>query len=301
MRLAVGAALCAWLGATLLLSRLRWFTRPSLSERIAPFLAQPTSRRDRLRIVSVASLRDLVVPLAELVGDRLARVAGVREDLATRLARIHSPSSPAAFRTRQLGAVVVALGIATLAAVALAPGLVLGVSFALGAPLVVFLLAEQRLASASSAWQQRLFLELPVVAEQLAMLLSAGYSLGGALNRLAGRSRGATGADLARVCARIRQGVPEARALGEWAALARVDALSRLVPVLALHTEASDLGRLVSDEARRIRLEVHRAQVVIMERRAQEVWIPVTVATLVPGVIFLAVPFAQALRLFSGG
>jgi hypothetical protein len=29
------------------------------------------------------------------------------------------------------------------------------------------------------------------------------------------------------------------------------------------------------------------------------VWIPVTVAALVPGVIFLAVPFIDALRLFT--
>jgi hypothetical protein len=30
------------------------------------------------------------------------------------------------------------------------------------------------------------------------------------------------------------------------------------------------------------------------------VWIPVTVAALVPGVLFLAVPFVDALRLFGG-
>jgi hypothetical protein len=30
------------------------------------------------------------------------------------------------------------------------------------------------------------------------------------------------------------------------------------------------------------------------------VWIPVTVATLVPGVLFLAVPFVAALQLFTG-
>jgi hypothetical protein len=29
------------------------------------------------------------------------------------------------------------------------------------------------------------------------------------------------------------------------------------------------------------------------------VWIPVTVAALVPGVVFLAVPFIDALRLFA--
>jgi hypothetical protein len=36
-----------------------------------------------------------------------------------------------------------------------------------------------------------------------------------------------------------------------------------------------------------------------MERRAQTVWVPVTVAALVPGVLFLAIPFVEALRLFS--
>ena len=41
------------------------------------------------------------------------------------------------------------------------------------APLLAFLVVEQQLAGASARWQRRLFLELPVVAEQLGMLLSA--------------------------------------------------------------------------------------------------------------------------------
>jgi len=103
------------------------------------------------------------------------------------------------------------------------------------------------------------------------------------------------------VVSRMRQGLTEADALREWAALARVDALDRLIAVLALNSEAADLGRLVSEEARSIRRDVQREVVEIMERRSQSVWIPVTVATLVPGVILLAIPFAQALRLFTSG
>jgi tight adherence protein C len=80
----------------------------------------------------------------------------------------------------------------------------------------------------------------------------------------------------------------------------RVDALDRLVPVLALNREASDLGRLISAEARGIRRDLHRRLVETMERRSQQVWIPVTVATLVPGVVFMAIPFTEALRVFSG-
>jgi hypothetical protein len=87
--------------------------------------------------------------------------------------------------------------------------------------------------------------------------------------------------------------------LREWAAVADVEALNRLVPALALNREASDLGRLVSEEARAIRRDAHRQLIETIERRSQQVWIPVTVAALVPGVLFLVVPFIDALRLFS--
>jgi hypothetical protein len=101
------------------------------------------------------------------------------------------------------------------------------------------------------------------------------------------------------VCGRIRQGLSEVDALREWAAVADVDALDRLIAVLALNREAGDLGRLISEEARAIRREVQRELVETIEKRSQQVWIPVTVATLLPGVIFLAVPFVEALRLFA--
>jgi hypothetical protein len=103
------------------------------------------------------------------------------------------------------------------------------------------------------------------------------------------------------VIGRTRQGLSETEALREWAAIADVDAVDRLVQVLALNREASDLGRLISEEARSIRRDVQRELVERIETRGQQVWIPVTVATLVPGVIFIAVPFVQALSLFSGG
>jgi tight adherence protein C len=158
---------------------------------------------------------------------------------------------------------------------------------------------EQRLAGESDRWKRRLFLELPVVAEQLGMLLGAGYSLSAALSRLAQRGRGVCGRDLGRVCERIGHGLTESAALREWAEVADVPAVHRLVNVLTLNRKAGDLGRLTGEEARSIRRELHRQLVAAMERRGQQVWIPVTVAALVPGVIFLAVPFVEALRLFS--
>jgi tight adherence protein C len=233
-------------------------------------------------------------------GEQLARMFGVSEDLSVRLARIHSPLDVTAFRVRQLGWVVAAFGMGALASVAVGLPLPIAVLMTFGAPLLAFLLLEQQISSASKQWQRSLFLELPVVSEQIGLLLSAGYSLSGALARVAQRSNGACARDLTRVISRVRQGLSETEALREWAALADVDAVDRLVHVLALNREASDLGRLISEEARAIRRDVHRELIERIEKRGQQVWIPVTVATLLPGVIFLAVPFTQALSLFSG-
>ena len=79
-----------------------------------------------------------------------------------------------------------------------------------------------------------------------------------------------------------------------------VDAVHRLVAVLRLNGDTGDLGSLVAEEARAVRAEAHRELLETIERRSQLVWIPVTVATLVPGLLFLAVPFVSAMSQVAG-
>jgi tight adherence protein C len=299
-RLLVLSGIPLWLGTTLLLSRLGWFGRTGLAERLRPYgPAEPGGGR-RPEVLSVASFRDVVGPLARAVGERISGALGVHDDLSVRLERAHWPLDATAFRMRQLAWSLAGAGAGALAATATRPPAPVAVVFLLGGPALAFLVLEQRLSAAAADWQRRVFLELPVVIEQLAMLLDAGYSLGAALNRLATRGRGACATDLARVCGRVRQGLNEVEAVREWAAVARVPALDRLVPVLALNRETADLGRLLSEEARAVRRDVQRRLIATIERRGQQVWIPVTVATLVPGVILMGVPFLEALRLFAG-
>jgi tight adherence protein C len=299
MRLVLLCALALWAGVTLLLSQVRWFARRPLAERLRPYALGRSHDEVRSGILSVESFRDVIAPLAREVGGRLSALFGVDEDLATRLERIHSSLDSTTFRVRQFAVATLGFAVGTLLALGLRLPPAFGVLCVLGAPLLAFLVLEQKLATESARWQQRVFLELPVVAEQLGMLLSAGYSLGAALNRLAARGKGNCGRDLQRVCGRIRQGLSEVEALREWGALERVDALDRLIAILRLNREAGDLGRLISEEARSIRRDVHRQLIETVERRGQQVWIPVTVATLLPGVIFLAIPFTEAMRLFT--
>lgn len=300
MRLAVLAALPLWAGATLVLSGLRWVARPPLEERLRPYVPGGLGQQQPGGLLSMTTLREVVEPLARSIGEGLAGLFGVSEELSIKLERLHSPVDVTGFRMRQLGWMTAAGLFGALVVLAARPPALAGLLFIVGSPLLAFLVLEQQLGAASARRQRRLFLELPVVAEQLAMLLGAGFSLGSALGRLATRGSGVAAQDLRRVIGRTRQGLSEAEALREWADVARVSALDRLVPVLALNREATDLGRLISAEARGIRRDVQRELVEIMERRSQSVWIPVTVATLVPGVIFLAIPFLEALRLFSG-
>jgi tight adherence protein C len=299
MRLAVVCGLVLWVGLSLVLSQLRWFTRLRLADRLRPYAPGSAGSTPPRPALSVDSFRDVIGPLCRGVGERIARALGVTEELAVRLERLHSPLDVTAFRLRQVGWSLAGLAAGAALTALIRPPALPALILVLAGPFLAFLILEQRLASASDGYKRRLFLELPVVAEQLAMLLSAGYSLGAALNRLAARGNGCAARDLARVCGRIRQGLSEIEALREWAAIADVEALNRLLPVLALNREASDLGRLVSEEARTIRRDAHRLLIETIERKAQQVWIPVTVAALVPGVLFLVVPFMEALRLFS--
>jgi tight adherence protein C len=293
------AALALFAGSTLLLSRIRWFRRRPLVDRLAPYVPGGSTARSTSILLSADTFGQVIGPLARAVGERVARAVGVTEALAVRLERTGSPLDVTAFRVRQLGWAAVGLVLGTAFAAATQQSGPVALLLIVSAPLIGFLVVEQRMALESQAWQRRIFLELPVVAEQLGMLLSAGYSLGAGLSRLAARGKGACGRDLQRVVGRIRQGLSETEALREWAAVADVDALHRLVGVLAFNRQSGDLGRLIGEEARAIRRDVHRELIETIERRGQQVWIPVTVAALVPGVIFLAVPFIDALSLFA--
>lgn len=299
-RAVLALSVLGFVGLVLVLAEIPWFARRALVDRLRPYAPGIPDRRRDTGVLSVESFREVIAPLASMIGNRVASAFGVQEDLALRLHRVHATIDPTVFRVRQ-----VAWGFGALlagGALSLALGLpaIGSLLFVIGGPLLAFLVLEQRVASASARWQRRIVLELPVVAEQLGMLLGAGYSLAAALNRVAQRGNGACATDLQRVCSRMRHGLSDTAALTEWARTADVVALHRLVGVLALNRQAADLSRLITDEARSIRRDAQRDVIESIERRTQMVWIPVTVAALVPGVIFMAVPFVRALSLFSG-
>ena len=207
IRIALGAGVLLWAGTTLLFSCWARMDRPTLLDRLRPYHPGTFSVPADRGVFSVSSLRDVIGPLARSSGDRLAGLFGVTESVSVRLRRIHSAMDATAFRVRQL--LVTGASLVVGALIAAVRGLPAAVAafLVLGLPVLTFLLIEQRLARASDRWKRDVALELPVVSEQIAMLLNAGYSLGAAISRLAARGRGCVAQDLSVVVNRVRQGV----------------------------------------------------------------------------------------------
>jgi hypothetical protein len=298
--LVVAAGLGLATGWTLVLGEVRWFRRVPLADRLRPHVRSAPARPSTSGVLSVGSLVEVLGPLASSAGARMSRALGLGDELALRLARAGSLLDTTSFRLRQFAIALGAMLATAAVAVASSPPPPVAVAAPLVAAAVAYLVVEQRVTSASAAWQRRLTLELPVIMEQLGMLLSSGHSLSGAIARIGRRGHGEAARAFRTATRRIGQGLDEVAALREFAAMAQVPAVDRLVGVLALNREATDLGSLIASESRLVRAEVHRGLVETIERRGQTVWIPVTVATLVPGVIFMAVPFVDAMRQLTG-
>lgn len=297
-RLIAAATIALFVGLILILSEFRFFRSRSLASRVSPYLPGGTTRNAQ-ELLSLESFGELLRPLAELLGALTAKVFGVSEELPRRLRRVHWDIDASEFRVRQIGWALGTLVVVALFGVVLGLPAPLIVLAALTGPLVAFLVVEQQLANASDRWKQNTFHELPVIAEQIAMLLGSGYSLGSAMQRVADRGTGAVSQDLTVVVRRVQQGMSEQAALREWADIVDVPAVSRLVSILALNKEAGDLGTMVAAEARTIRSEAHRSLLEAIEKKNQQVWIPVTLAALVPGVILMMIPFIRALSEFG--
>ena len=227
---------------------------------------------------------------------RVAALFDADAELASRLSAAGLARTPSGFRARQLGGAVGALA-ACAAALSLAgASAALAAGGALAAAGATYGICEQRLSAQGAARRAHISEELPIVAEHIGMLLASGMSLTGALRAAAQRGEGFCAADLEGVTARVSGGSSVEMALAEWADIAGSAEIRRFVGVLTLHSDAADIAALVADEVRSARMEAHRRLIERIERRNEQVWIPVTVAALVPGAVLLAIPFSDALR-----
>jgi tight adherence protein C len=290
MRSQLALALGLLLGWMLLLGSLRSLRRPSLLRRLERRLdgaADDVPSRQALRRTRSGD---------RLGGTRESRLDWRRGGLRGRLERAGSEATP-----RQLA-------IGTLACAT--AGLVFGVLVSTATTSTALRLALALLGAAIGSLAPFGFLEqratrrqaertdaFPLLVEHLAMLAGHGFAVPEAFWRLERRWRDTTvGADLRALCRRMAQGAEPAVAVADWAEAHRFPPGERLADALAATATSSDCERVLWQLGRAER-ERHLAELVRrFQVREQQVWIPVTVAAFVPGMLLLVLPFARALH-----
>jgi tight adherence protein C len=306
-----GALLGALLGAGLLLvvRRLPFLRRPSLDDRIGPYLRDLGGSEVFLGVADSSSPFYAVLRLFEpsLRGGaaRLERLLGGSASIRRRLARAGIERTVEEFRIEQVLWGAAGFGVALLGSFA---ALSVGIGNPLGLLLLCAIIAvlgvlsrDTYLTTQVRRRERRLLAELPTVAELLALAVAAGEGPAAALDRVARSCRGELSDELQRVLAETRAGEPLVRALDSLADRTGLVALSRFADGLAVALErGTPLADVLRAQAGDIREASRRELIESGARREVSMMIPVVFLVLPVTIAFAFYPGAVGIRLIAG-
>lgn len=292
----------AWAGATVgllggvglvtVLARLPVFRRVTLTDRMAPYLperARPSTLLDRGR--------GDAYPWVERLARRLGQALGGNASVRRRLVALGSNLTVDDVRQQQVlwGAVGGLAGVALLALRLLAgvglPALSLAGIVVVGVVAGVAV-RDLALTRAVRRREELIALELPVVAELLALAVGAGESPLAALERVTRRSGGELARELRAALADARSGTPFVTALQGVADRTTLPALVRFVDGL---TVALQRGTPLADVLRAQAVDVREdGRRVLLETGGKR-----EIAMMAP-VVFLILPVVIVFALFPG-
>ena len=298
----VGAVLGLLAGSGLLLSlsRLPALRRPTLDDRLAPYL-RDSARPSRLllRERSLTPFPTLERIVAPLLGDAvrtLERVLGGGGSVRRRLEQAGRDRTVEEFRAEQ----VLWGGAGLLAGMAASLALTANGGFRPVPLLLLCVLAAMAGVLARDRWlsrevarrEERMMAEFPTVAELLALAVAAGEGAVGALERVSSISRGELARELGRAMADARAGASLVQALQGIASRTSLPPLARFVDGVAIAVER---GTPLADVLRAQAVDVREAG----KRALLEAGGRKEIAMMVP-VVFLVLPVTVLFALFPG-
>lgn len=141
-------------------------------------------------------------------------------------------------------------------------------------------------------------LDLSIIAllEQLHLKLANGNSLQSSIVR----TDGITNKDVLSLQNLVRSGLDLESATSYWIDEFDAPSKRRAADLLLARTTTSETLALLAGLIQQLRNEQRFTLIADIERRNQLVWIPVTIAVLVPGMIFIAIPLEATLRSLLG-
>ncbi|HEY0471474.1 MAG TPA: type II secretion system F family protein [Kribbella sp.] len=307
----LGALLGGLFGVSLLLviRRLPFLRRPSVDERISPYLRDLGGSDVFLGVVDSSSpfyaILRLFGPSLRAGAVRLERILGGATSIRRRLSRAGIDRTVEEFRIEQVlwGAAGFGVGL-LIALVALSVGIgnPVGLLVLSGLLAVLGVLSRDTYLSTQVRRREaRLLAELPTVAELLALSVAAGEGPAAALDRVARSCRGELATELQRVLAETRAGDPLVRALDALADRSGLLALTRFADGLAVALErGTPLADVLRAQAGDIREASRRELIESGARREVAMMVPVVFLVLPVTIAFAFYPGAVGIRLIAG-
>ena len=293
--------LIAGLGAWLVVVRLPWLRRPTLDERLGPYVRDARVSRLLLPPEPAGSgpLRTLERLLAPVMADAVRwveRISGGPGTVRRRLDQLGHGSGVEQFRAEQVvwGVLGAASG-GTLGALAGLGGQGVSAVPVVGLVVVGGLLGvlgrDRWLTTQVGRREQRMLAEFPTVAELLALSVGAGEGAIGALERVSRTCRGELSAELRRTLADARAGATLVQALEGLGRRTSLPSLARFVDGVAVAVErGTPLGDVLRAQAQDVRELTRRRLVEVGGRKEILMMVPVVFLVLPVTVLFAVFP-----------
>lgn len=273
--------------------------RSGIEERVAPYLRDLPGDRVAIAFDPAPTARNWRAAGRAAIprwADRLDRALGGSASVTRRLVRAGLPMPAQQFRAEQVvwgilggfaGLLVGALAWLRRDTAAVLPAIVPLVGVVAGVAGRDWLLSDT-----VRRRERRMVTELPVVADLLALSLSAGEGSASALERVCRLCRGELSRELATALAQTRTGTPIATALQGVADRTGLVALVRFIDGIVIALErGTPLAEVVRAQAQDVREETRRGVIEAAGRKE--------IAMLVP-VVFLILPVTVVFALFPG-
>jgi tight adherence protein C len=279
-----------------------WMRPVRLDQRIAPYL-RDTPRPSRLLVRTEAEFTVLTA-VRRLLGPILAdavrlvdRLTAGRGSVQRRLAALGSSESVEDFRVEQVvwGALGLGCGVGVTAATAVTfcrLDVISSVAWCAGGLVAGVLSRDWWLTRQVQQRHRAMLAEFPVVAELLALAVTAGEGPAGAIERVTRLVGGELARDLSAALARARAGAPLVQAMEQLRDTTSLDPLARFVDGIIVALErGTPLADVLRAQAADVREAGRRALLESGGRREIAMMIPV---------VFLILPVTVLFALFPG-
>lgn len=141
---------------------------------------------------------------------------------------------------------------------------------------------------------------LPDLLERLSVSLNSGTSVSAALSSVSLETGSPWSPWVAQVVTSLSRGGSLREELYLIARYLDDEVFTRTAELLSSQTLSSELPKLLDAELESCRRRQRLKLTEILERRSQLVWIPVSIAILIPGSIILTIPLISSMKFFAG-